>query len=139
MDEFIIQQIDKLKNSISDKDFIYIADDVIEELDKLPNSFDAIEPILKLMECNPNVDYGKPGSIVHFLEKFYKNGYEEKLVESLDRRPIKHTVWMLNRIINGTKGNRRKYFLNVLKHVIDFPNLEQDIVSLAQHFKTLHK
>jgi hypothetical protein len=40
---------------------------------------------------------------VHFIEKFYRKGYEEKLLESISRRPTFHTVWMLNRLINGAK------------------------------------
>jgi hypothetical protein len=29
--------------------------------------------------CN----FGKPGPLVHFVEMFYKKGYEEKLAESI--------------------------------------------------------
>jgi hypothetical protein len=52
------------------------AGDVIEELSELDEVSEAIEPILKIMETNPSVDYGEPGPLVHFCESYYKNGYE---------------------------------------------------------------
>ncbi|MBQ4220938.1 MAG: hypothetical protein II666_15450 [Butyrivibrio sp.] len=50
------------------------------------------------MENNPNIDYGMPGPIVHFMESYYKKGYEDELLKSVKRKPTQHTVWMLNRI-----------------------------------------
>ncbi len=138
MDEVIKNLIKKISDSVINDEFIDIAEEVIEEIEQRPDRYDAIEPIFKLMENNPEVDFGKPGPLVHFLEKFYQNGYEEKLVESLHRRPIKHTIWMLNRIINGSDGDKRKYFLNLLEKIIVSPNLDDSIVLLARHFRSLH-
>jgi hypothetical protein len=73
--------------------------------------FEAVEPILQFMENHPDVDLGTPGALVHFSEKFYRHGYEEKLLESLSRKPVPHSIWMLNRLINGTKesATRQRY------------------------------
>ena len=30
------------------------------------------------MELNPGLDFGTPGPLVHFVEQFYGNGYEQK-------------------------------------------------------------
>lgn len=138
MDNIIAELINRLNSAVLNDDFIDIAEEITEELEERSDAFDAIEPILRLMENNPDVDYGTPGVLVHFVEKYYKSGYEEKLIESLERKPIKHTVWMLNRIINGSEGNRKEYFLKVLDKVISFPDLNEDVASLAQHFKSLH-
>lgn len=46
---------------------------------------------------------------------------------------------MLNRVINGSQGDRKAYFINVLDNIIAFPNLDEEIVSLARHFKSLHE
>ena len=54
--------------------------------------FEAVEPILQFMENHPDVDLGTPGALVHFAEEFYRHGYEEKLLESLSRRPVSHTI-----------------------------------------------
>ncbi|MEL4106275.1 hypothetical protein AAFA46_05460 [Oscillospiraceae bacterium WX1] len=138
MDGRFNELINNLNNAVLNDDFIDVSEDVTEELEERSDAFEAVEPILRLMENNPNVDFGKPGALVHYVEKFYRNGYEEKLVESLERKPIKHTVWMLNRIINGSQGDRRDYFIKVLDKVLSFPNLDTDVVSFAYYLKSLH-
>jgi hypothetical protein len=127
----------KLEKSIMKDDFIDFTYDIVEKIEEREDAFEAIQPIFKLMEKYPNVNFGSPGPLVHFVEKFYKNGYEEKLVESLKRQPTQHTVWMLNRVINGSQGDRKAYFINVLDSIIAFPNLDEEILSLASHFKSL--
>lgn len=63
----------RLSKAISQDNFTDIAYDIVEEIEERQHSFDFVEPILRLMECNPNADFGNPGPLVHFLEKFYKN------------------------------------------------------------------
>lgn len=130
--------INKIEQSITSDEFVDISYDIVEEIENREDASEAIEPILLLIERNPNVDFGRPGPLVHFVEGFYKNGYEEKLVESLERFPTKHTVWMLNRIINGSEGDSKKYFLNVLEDIIVKPNVDNEVVLLAKHFRELH-
>jgi hypothetical protein len=69
---------------------------------------EAVEPVLRFMEENPTIDFGVPGPLVHFVEQFYGTGYWEMLIESIRRTPTSHTLWMLNRVINGTKAPRVK-------------------------------
>lgn len=139
MQNEIEQLIAKLEKSINSEDFIDDSYDIVEEIEEREDAFEAIQPILMLMEKYRDVNFGRPGPLVHFVEKYYRNGYEEKLVESLRREPTQHTVWMLNRIINGAQGDRKEYFINVLDSIIEFPNLENEIVSLASHFRSLHE
>ncbi len=138
MDRKLGELIVTLNNSISDKNFIDISYEVIDEIGGRADAFDAVDSILKLMENNPEVDFGKPGPLVHFVETFYQKGYEEKLVESIKRRPTKHTVWMLNRIINGAEDNEKKHFLSILDNVLKTPNLDKDVIQLAGQFRSLH-
>lgn len=138
MEKELNELVNKLEESITNEKFINISYDIIEEIEEREDAFESIKPILRLMEKNPNVDFGEPGPLVHFVEKFYKRGYEEKLVESLKRFPTKYTVWMLNRIINGSQGESKEYFINVLDDVIDHPNIDNEVVLLAKHFRELH-
>lgn len=107
--------ITQLTDSIADENFTDVANDIIDEIEGRPNTFDAVESILKLMESNPAINFGQQGPLVHFVETFYKKGYKEKLVESLQRRPIMHTVWMLNRIINGSEGGQERVLIKRVK------------------------
>jgi hypothetical protein len=64
---------------------------------------ESVEPVLRFMERYPTINFGAPGPLVHFVERFYASGYEERLTESIYRKPTPLTIWMLNRIINATK------------------------------------
>src|SRR4051794_39753514 len=85
------------------------SDDMLSEQYGLTDEWNAagvrvesVEPILRFMEDHPDLDYGMPGPLVHFAERFHRKGYESKLVESVERKPTSHTLWMLNRLTNGT-------------------------------------
>ena len=65
---------------------------------------EVVEPVLQFMEEYPVIDFGTPGPLIHFLERFYGQGYEDKLILSIQRRPTSHTLWMLNRLVNGARS-----------------------------------
>lgn len=44
-------------------------------------------------------------AIVHYLEQFYKKGYEDLLIASITHRPTSHTVWFMNRIKNACENS----------------------------------
>jgi len=79
---------------------------IIDENDSLEN----VKRILTFMENHPDVDYGMPGPLVHYIERFFLNGYEELLYDSVKNNPTEHTLWMLNRIINSPKLINKKIF-----------------------------
>ncbi len=92
-------QLEKLASST---DFASSSAELVDRWAGENVTFEVVEPILRFMEEHPSVEFGMPGSLVHFAEKFRKNGYEDKLLESIARKPTQHTAWMLNRLINGT-------------------------------------
>jgi hypothetical protein len=69
---------------------------------------ESIDPILEFMEAHPDQDYGMPGALVHFVEEFDDKDYVGRLIKSISRKPTMLTVWMLNRVINGTREPARK-------------------------------
>jgi len=110
--------IKKLEQSISRDDFIDIAYDIVDELDELDDAVRAVAPILKLMETHPDVDFGTPGPLVHFVEQFYRAGYEEQLLLSLKRCPTEHMVWMMRRVLNGMSESEQQRFITDLSHLL---------------------
>jgi hypothetical protein len=134
MDSQVQAFVDSLENAVNRDDFLEYAYDIIEELSELDGANEAIEPILKIMEKHPNIDYGKPGPLVHFLESYYKNGYEEILIDSLKRCPTMHTVWMLNRIINGSQGESLIHYKSFMGNLLITPNIDKDVLDLVKHF-----
>ena len=81
---------------------------------------DAVEPVLRFMERNPDLDLGVPGSLAHFIEKAPRGRYALALMESLARRPTALTVLLLHRLANGaaTDEQREQYldFMDTLRH-----------------------
>ena len=82
--------------------FIDPAYDIMDALEELENPFEAVKPILQLIERSPYIDYGGPGPLGSFLEKFYHKdsnvSYEDLLLESLQRKPTNYTIFLLNRL-----------------------------------------
>jgi hypothetical protein len=96
---------------------------------------ETVEPILRFMEEHPDIDFGMPGPLVHFVERFHGKGYEGKLVESIERRPTPLTVWMLNRIINGTKSlDLRQQLIATMERAMLNPRADQNTQQRANGF-----
>lgn len=124
--------VNEIENNIGSDDFEYIMEENISKLEEQGAGIEAVEPLLKLMERHPLEDFGMPGAIVHFVERFYKNGYEQLLVDSIKRRPTLHTVWMLNRILNANEN--REYYASIMEDIANSDNLEEEIINQAKAF-----
>jgi hypothetical protein len=83
---------DELNQIPQDDDFPSNSAEVVDVWISDGVGMEAIEPILRFMEEHPSVDFGVPGSLVHFVERFYRKGYEEKLVASVRRKPTSITL-----------------------------------------------
>ena len=124
--------IKEIENSISSDDFELVMENNIIKLEIQNVGIEAVEPLLQLMERHPLVDFGVPGAIVHFVERFYKKGYEELLIESIKRKPTMHTVWMLNRIINGSEN--KKDYIELMNDIAECNDVEDEIRNQARAF-----
>lgn len=129
--------IQKMEAGMQDnEDFENVMMDCMEEIEENYNQLDSVQPLLRLMERHPLTDFGSPGPIVHFVERFYKKGYEEELLLSLKRMPTLHTVWMLNRLINGT--DQAEVYLELLKEISENASYNKEIREEALHFLSIH-
>lgn len=138
MENSVEKLIEKLYENVLSNDFIDIAYEVTDELVKLTNSFEAIEPVIGLIESNPGVDFGNPGPLVHFLEKFDEEKYDKKLIESVKRAPTEHTLFMLNRIINSVGADKKEAYIDLFDTVINSSISPYNVKKVAQEFKTFH-
>ena len=129
--------IQKMEVGMQDNEnFETVMMDCMEEIEENYNQLDSVRPLLRLMERHPLTDFGSPGPIVHFVERFYKKGYEEELLLSLKRMPTLHTVWMLNRLINGT--DQAEVYLDLLKEISENASYDKEIREEALHFLSIH-
>ena len=125
----------------SDEHFAARTADLVNSWSASGMGAETIEPILRFIEEHPQLDFGAPGSLVQFVERFYGKGYETKLVESIWRKPTMQTVWMLNRILNGTKDHAvKRRFVGVLegakRHPLAESNVQRRIDQFLQRFQS---
>jgi len=129
------QEVSQLLLQIaSSDDFANRSADLVEQLNCDIDAFDSIEAILRFMENHTSVDFGSPGPLVHFVEQFYKSGYEQKLLESILRKPTAHTVWMLNRLVNGTAQSNKQLLIDAMKKVKQHPFADQITIQRAAEY-----
>jgi len=105
-----------------------------EELMTLPQPERGIRSLFDVMERMPNADLGSPGPIVHTLERM-PGRYENELVESIKRLPTPTAIWMVNRILNGTrKPGQRQFYMDLLRFAVEHPAAPECAKHEAQHF-----
>ena len=83
------QIIGALKAAAKPYEEYYIDDEVVDAINTYSNPYELVAPILEIIADNPSVDFGMPGELVHFVEQFYKNGYEELLIASVSAEVIR--------------------------------------------------
>ena len=132
-----IEIIDTVDDSnISDLDAL--CEDIIELNNEGWDTAILMDPLFRILEENSDFDFGMPGQIVHALEKHYKKGLEEELFKSLNRKPTFYTLWMLNRIINGTSDTKEKEcYMEMLKSILKM-EIPDYLKKQAQHLIDLH-
>ena len=132
-----IEIIDTIDDSnISDLDAL--CEDIIELNNEGWDTAILMDPLFRILEKNSDFDFGMPGQIVHTLEKHYKKGLEEELFKSLNIKQTFYTLWMLNRIINGTSDAKEKEcYMEMLKSILQM-EIPDYLKKQAQHLIDLH-
>lgn len=119
-----MRYLNELKDAMLKEDF-YETNEVIEKIKQESDAFEYLPLIFSIMETNPELDYGTPGPTVHFMENYYRKGYEEILLKSVQKMPTSHTVWMLNRVINDPKLSNKEMYIEVLKMSLNRSDISQ--------------
>lgn len=117
--------------------FEYEMEKRMEQIKETGAGIEIAEQLLGIMERHPLDDFGMPGAMVHFIESFDPE-YESILAESVKRRPALHTLWMLNRCINGNTDKKDEY-INLLIETANRTDVEKSIRNSAQDFVNYQK
>lgn len=127
----IAGQLEAIK---SEDDFVSHCSDLTASWEAANLGVDSIDPILRFIEEN-QIDFGLPGPLVRYVERWCDRGYEQKLVESIRRKPAPHTVWMLNRVINGTPDpQERKRFVEIMEGIRSNPRADAATLAEVEEF-----
>ena len=126
--------ISRLQNAAKEDEEYYMDDDLIDAINEYPEPFELVEPILEIIGTHPRVDFGMPGDLVHFLEQFYKHGYEELLVSSVRKNPTAHNIWMVHRCFNDVNNPKREMIVELMKKLKDDSSVSMDIKKEIDEF-----
>ena len=123
--------LEKPESLVGSNDFEYDSEDIISQMEAEGAGFETIEALLGIMERHPLDDFGMPGAMVHFIERFYPE-FLPLLTASVKRAPSLHTVWMLNRCINGATD--KSELLSVLEGVVNNDDAHIAVRDKAKEF-----
>lgn len=124
---------EELIKCIKEEDY-YRTEEMLNLVQLRCDAFKYVDRLLRFMEDNPEIDYGMPGPIVHYMEKYYLLGYENSLYDSIARKPTSHTLWMLNRILNSADLVDREKYLTLLENVAKSKEVSNDISEEAAYY-----
>jgi len=121
----------KLEALVGSDDFEYESEEIMEQLEEEGAGEEIIADLLGIMEHHPLDDFGMPGAMVHFIERFYP-AHIPLLQDSVRRAPALSTVWMLNRCING--GVQAAECAELLREIAGNPQNDPAIRDCANSF-----
>ena len=124
----------ELENKIGSDNFWDYEDNIVKQLLKDYSADEMLVPVFQLMEKYPLIDWGMPGAFVHLLESANYSLYSQCLIESLNRQPTMHTVWMLNRQLNAVDEPEKIKYITVMQNIVDNNDLPIEIRNSAKSF-----
>lgn len=105
---------EKLVEAICEEDF-FETNEILEEICKNEMGEEYVEFLINFMSDNPDIDYGVPGPVVHFIEKYPIDFYLGFLLKAIERKPNDTLLWMLNRIANVSDKKDKKKYMDVFQ------------------------
>ena len=121
-----------LHDAITEDQEFELADEIVDAMEASPQPFDLVAPILELMANHPEVDFGSPGELVHFVEKFSHQGYEDLLLESVLKSPTVHNIWMLHRCYNDNDPNLVRQIQTLVGELKKDKTLDSQVRSMIE-------
>lgn len=128
----------KLVETIFEEDF-YKTSEILDEIYNNEIGEEYVEFLINFISDNPNIDYGMPGPIVHFIEKYPIEYYLGFLLKAIEKKPNDILLWMLNRITNvADKINKEKY-IDVFKKTMERKDIDAITKDTALRFYKFQK
>ncbi len=124
----------KLENYIDKDEFLSIAYEAENAMLSSEKPVEYVKLILDFIEKHPSSFLGEPGPLVHFVEKFSEQGYEELLIESVKRRPVFYNIWMMNRAINDPNDKRHSQYMDIFKSILEKNSVPDETKDIIRNF-----
>ncbi|MEI3321417.1 MAG: hypothetical protein V8R92_00525 [Eubacterium sp.] len=114
----------KLVEAILDEDFDKTFN-ILQEIYNNDNGSTYVEFLIIFIMDNPDIDYGMPGPIVHFIEKYPIDYYISLLLKTIEQKPNDTLLWMLNRITNVSDGSKKEKYIEIFKYTIERKDIDE--------------
>ena len=116
----LIAALNSFEPSRDDTGNLYRLYQLFEGFRSLPDRDRVVPAIFSLLERFPDPEFGSPGPLVHELEAI--PGYLPLLRDSVRRKPMHLTVWMVNRLLNTKLPSaQRESWLSELRAALEHP------------------
>jgi hypothetical protein len=135
----IEKYIKEIKESIIKNEFNEKIGIILDKIDKVENSHYSVKPLIKIIQENPEFDFGNPGEIVFFLEKYDEEKYDRILVESVMEKPTEHTIFMMNRIINGALEEKKSEYIELYMKILCDNRINDELKKIIKEFLEFQK
>ena len=135
----IEKYINEIKESIIKNEFNEKIGIILEKIDKVENSHYTVKSLIKIIQENPEFDFGNHGEIVFFLEKYDEEKYDRILVESVMEKPTEHTIFMMNRIINGASDEKKSEYIELYMKILCGNRINNDLKNIINEFLEFQK
>lgn len=126
--------IEELRNLAKPNDDFIISDNVLNAMNNYADKSELVEPIIKVISENPLTDFGLPGELVHFVEKYSKQDYEEILIKYVSKMPTYHNIFMLHRCYNDFKNPFHEEIVKTISNIKDSKNTSDEIKKCIDEF-----
>ena len=128
----------KLVEAILEENFLETSE-ILDEMYDNETGEECVEFLINFMSDNPNIDYGMPGPIVHFIEKYPIEYYLEFLLKAIAKKPNDTLLWMLNRITNVADNINREKYIDVFKKTAERKDIDAITKDTALEFYQFQK
>ena len=112
---------------------------ILEENYKNCKNEDYVESLINFIMSHPDIDYGMPGPVVHYIEKYPTDYYVVKLLKAIEQKPNDTLLWMLNRIVNDTYDENKEKYISIFKNTIERKDIDDITKEVAEKFYNYQK
>lgn len=123
----------KLVEAILEENFLETSE-ILDEMYNNETGEEYVEFLIDFMSDNPNIDYGMPGPIVHFIERYPVEYYLGFLLKAIAKKPNDTLLWMLNRITNVADNINREKYIDVFKKTAERKDIDAVTKDTALRF-----
>ena len=124
---------EELENAILSEN-LYETNDILEKIVNEQKGKEYLEYLINLIADNPNIDFGIPGTVVHFIERYPEEEYVSYLIIALNDKPNSLLLWMLNRIVNEPNCTKKEEYIMIFDKISKRKDIDMSIRNNAKGY-----